>query len=248
MMLFPNGFYPFNKLRKELSMFDLPPTLYSFMESIVNYDKEESEKVKIKDLATYSKSYIFDFSYPISNFNKDEFEEIFLKHYMFRRINYDTFTSFKLHLEIKLNEIMPKYNKMLQGFNTLDFLGNTETHTRTQNETKTNQTTSSNNISSNTSDNTTSATKYSDDPQSHISDITDGSYVSEYTEVNNSGSATSSSASSGTNNSTDNGNITENITIHKGDPIEEYKKYLEVSNSIYEMIFKECDSLFYGVI
>ena len=29
---------------------------------------------------------------------------------------------------------------------------------------------------------------------------------------------------------------------------EEYKKYLDLINNIYSMIFKECDSLFYGII
>ena len=51
---------------------------------------------------------------------KSDFELNFLSHYMFRRINYDTYLSFKIHLKNKLNEIMPAYNKMfdmLQGWN-----------------------------------------------------------------------------------------------------------------------------------
>ena len=43
--------FPMNKLYRELSQCDLPPTLYSIMESIVNFDREE--KVKIKDLLPY---------------------------------------------------------------------------------------------------------------------------------------------------------------------------------------------------
>lgn len=235
--------FPMSKLYKELTMCDLPPTLYSIMESIVNFDREE--KVKIKDLAKYSKEVIFDFTYPLSeNLNKDEFEEIFLKHYMFRRINYDTLTSFKIHLDVKLNSIMPKYNLMLDGFKNVNFLGNVETHYRSEENSKT--TNSSNSINSSSSDTTNSKTKYSDTPQNHIEDITDGSYVTEYTDVTNTGTATSNS--SGSNNIVDNGNVIENITITRSDSIEEYKKYLEVLNSIYEMIFKECDSLFYGLV
>ena len=241
-MLFPMMF-PMNKLYKELTMCDLPPTLYSIMESIVNFDREE--KIKIKDLAKYSKDVIFDFNYPISNnFNKDEFEEIFLKHYMFRRINYDTLTSFKIHLDVKLNSIMPKYNLMLEGFNSLNFLGDVETHYRKEHNSKT--TNSSNTINNSSSDTTNSQTKFSDTPQDHIEDVTDGSYVNEFTDITNTGTATSNST--GSNNITDNGNITENITITRADEIDEYKKYLEVMNSIYEMIFKECDSLFYGIV
>ena len=269
MMLFPNGFIDFNRIRKELSFNQDPPTLYSIMESIVNYDKEESEKVKIRDLPKYAKDTIFNFTYPTSEFlNKDEFEEIFLKHYMFRRINFDTVESFRIHLDVKLNSIMPKYLLMLDGFSKLNFLGDVETHTRVTSENNTKVATSedtsnksetgSNSLSSSTSDSNTSTTKYSDTPQDHLTDVTDGSYITEYTEITNSGTASNTSNSTNTvsstnvlnksSNSTDNTATNETITITRADEIDEYKKYLEVCNSIYEMIFKECDSLFYGVI
>lgn len=248
-MIFPNGFCDFRRLRKELSMNDDPPTLYSFMESIVNYDKEESEKVKIKDLPIYAKDTIFNFTYPLSEYiNKDEFEELFLKHYMFRRINFDTLTSFRIHLDVKLNSIMPKYNKMMDGFVTLNFLGDTETHIRSQSDSKTTQGNNTSNISTSTSDSTESENKYSDTPQNSIQDVKDGIYVSEFTDITNTSTGSSTSNSSSTNSSTDNGSLNERIDITRADSLDEYKKYLEVMNSIYEMIFKECDSLFYGVI
>ena len=221
----------------------LPPTLYSFMESIANYDKEE--KTKIKDLAKASRSVIFDFDYPISNaLGKERFEELFLKHYMFRRINYDTLLSFKLHLEVKLNDIMPKYNKMMEGFNNLAFDGTIETHERVLTDNK--ETTGSNNINSTSLDSSNNKTKFSETPQNQMVDVDSGEYVSEYTDVTN--NSNGSSTSNATSNNQENETASENITIKRGDPIEEYKKYLEVSSSIYEMIFKECDSLFYGII
>lgn len=237
----------FNYILRALDMCDLPPTLYSIMESMVNYDNPEP--VKIKDLSIYAKEKIFDFDYPINElFDKDKFEDLFLKHYMFRRINYDTFTSFKLHLEVKLNEIMPKYNLMLDGFKNLDFLGDTETHTRETTDSRTTNVTGTSNINNTTTDNTKTTNKYSDTPQDLIDDITNGDYVSEYTEneVNSSGNSTSTG--SNTNNTNDNATSNEVITIHRADSIDEYKKYLEVMNNIYSMIFKECDSLFYGLI
>lgn len=256
--MFPNGIFSFNKIRKELSFNMDPPTLYSIMESIVNYDKEESEKVKIRDLPSQARSTIFNFSYPIDEeiLNKEEFETIFLKHYMFRRINFDTVESFRIHLDVKLNSIMPKYLKMLEGFKSLNFLGNVETHIREENVEGTDTTTrtdsSTSSLSSSATDTTTSTTKFSDTPQDHLTDVTDGSYINEYTEVSNSNSSSSSSNGSNSlssSNILDKTNTTsETITITKADEIEEYKKYLEVCNSIYEMIFKECDSLFYGVI
>ena len=228
---------------KALSMCDLPPTLYSIMESMVNYDNPDP--VKIKDLSTYAKSKIFDFYYPVSElFPKDKFEDLFLKHYMFRRINFDTVTSFKIHLEVKLNDIMPKYYKMLEGFIGVNFDGDVETHTRTQTDSKTS--TSNSTINNTSSDTTETENKFSDMPQDLIDDIKDDKYVTEYTQ--NKGTSSGNSNSNSSNNTTDNGNLEEIITIKRADSIDEYQKYLQVMNNIYSMIFKECDSLFYGLI
>lgn len=233
----------FKGFNDALSMCDLPPTLYSIMESMVNYDNPDP--VKIRDLSTQAKSKIFDFYYPVSElFPKDRFEDLFLKHYMFRRINYDTVTSFKLHLEVKLNDIMPKYYKMLEGFTGVNFDGDVETHTRTQTDSKTS--TSNSTINNTSSDSTETENKFSDMPQDLIDDIKDDKYVTEYTQ--NKGTSNGNSNSNSTNNTTDNGNLEETITIKRADSIDEYQKYLQVMNNIYSMIFKECDSLFYGLI
>ena len=228
-----------------LSMNDDPPTLYSIMESMVNYERDEDDQVKIKDLAEYCREKIFNFRYPLSTtISKHDFEVMFLKHYMFRRINYDTFTSFQIHLDTKLNTILPKYNKMLEGFDKIVFDGVIETHTRQtldSRETSSTGTSSSNSSASGDTDN-----RYSDTPQNSISDVKNGSYITDYT-YNQTNSNSSASTSSGTH-SNDSGRVDEEIKIVRGDPIEEYSKYLEVMNSIYEMIFKECDSLFYGII
>ena len=218
---------------KQLSTFDEPNTLYTFMESIVNYDKEDDEKVKIKDLSKYARTTIFDFEYPLTNLiTKEDFECMFLNHYMFRRINYDTLTSFKIHLQVKLNDIMPKYNKMFEGFNKIKFDGVKETHTR--------ELTNESNITSNSSDSSESEVKYSDTPEGMLNEVKDGTYMSEFTYN------TGSSEGETTSNST--GNTEESIEIIKGDSIEEYQKFIEISNNIYSLIFKECDCLFYGLI
>ena len=239
-MMFP--WIMFNEFTKELSMFDEPNTIYSFMQSIVNYNREPAEQVKIAELSKYAKDTIFDFDYPISEeIGKDKFEEMFLNHYMFRRINYDTLTSFKIHLAVKLNDIMPKYNKMVEGFNKIAFDGTIETHERVQNDT--NQSTSD--INSTTNDNSESEIKYNDTPDGQIDDIKSGEYMSEYTYNQANSNGVSNSHSTNTNN----GNIEENITIKRGDPIEEYQKFMDIQQlNIYTMIFKECDSLFYSLI
>ena len=222
-----------------------PPTLYSIMESMANYDVPEEDRVKIKNLPEATHSKIFNFNYPLSStINRNEFEELFLKHYMFRRINYDTFTSFQIHLDVKLNSIMPKYNKMLEGFESIVFDGIIETHTRETVDSRnisTSGSSSSNSSSAGDTDN-----RYSDTPENVITDVKDGNYITDYT-FNQTHSNTSSDISS-SNEEENSGTVNETISIHRGDPIEEYGKYLEVMSSIYELIFKECDSLFYGII
>lgn len=98
---------------------DKPPTLYSLLESIVNYGKDD--KQKIKDLAKYGRSTIFDFDYPLSNYiNKEKFETMILNHFLMRRIGFETFTAFQIQLNVKLNEIMPVYNKMFDSLENWD--------------------------------------------------------------------------------------------------------------------------------
>ena len=217
---------------KALTMNDEPPTLYSLMNSYVNFNKEESEKVKIIDLPNAFKDYLFDFDYPLDAEYKASFEENFLSHYMFRRIGYETYMSFKIHLKNKLNEIMDKYNAMFDEFSNLDFLGVNETHTR-------NISGSSSSQSSGTSG-TTSDNRYSDTPENQLTDVQNGTYLTDYTYNSQTGS--SSASASGTSSST------ETITIHRGDSTDEYLKYQNKINNIYTMIYKELDSLFYGII
>lgn len=222
------------RIMTDLNGADLPPTLYSFMESIVNY--ENPDPVKIKDLAGASRNKIFNFDYPINNEIKEYFEKLFLNHFMFRRINFDTFTSFQIHLSVKLNEIMPKYLKMLEGFNLLNFDGDVEKHIKIS----TNN--GENNINSTSEDSTQTENKYSDTPQGQLNKVQDGTYLTDYTLNNSRGLSNNNSHST-------NSNINnEDITITRADEIDEYMKYIKTANNIYSMLFDECNDLFYGII
>lgn len=234
-LMFPN-----KDFINSLEIYDDPPTLYSILNSIVNFGNDNP--VKIKDLPENARSTIFDFNYPSSgdNFNKADFENMFLTHYMFRRINYDTVTSFKLHLMVKLNDIMPKYLKMFKALNEIDFKGTKETHERILSDSKT----SSSSGTTNSTDSTTGDNRYSNTPQNDLTDIQQGRYLSEYTYTQNTGTGSTTSNVS----ATDSGQTTETISITRGDEIEEYTKFLEAQTNIYTMIFKECDSLFYGIL
>lgn len=108
---------------------DKPPTIYSLLESIVNYGKDD--KTKIKDLAKVGRTKIFDFDYPLSDkISKEEFECMILNHYLTRRIGFDTPTLFKIQLNVKLNEIMPMYNKMFDSISGWDIFKDGEKTTR----------------------------------------------------------------------------------------------------------------------
>lgn len=235
-----NPLFPNKDFINALEIYDDPPTLYSILNSIVNFGRDNP--VKIKDLPEYARSTIFDFNYPSvgDNFNKQDFEVMFLTHYMKRRINYDTVTDFQLHLKVKLNDIMPKYLKMFDALSEMNFKGTKEEHSRMTSDSK--STSSSGTTTS--QDATTSDNRYSNTPQNNITDVQNGTYLTEYTYTQNLGSGNTSSSVS----STDTGSTSESIVIYRGDEIEEYSKFLEAQTNIYTMIFKECDSLFYGLL
>lgn len=108
---------------------DKPPTLYSILESIVNYGTDN--KTKIKDLASNGRTKIFDFIYPLSSkINKEDFEKMILNNFIERRIGFETMTMFKIKLNVKLNEIMPVYNKMFDMLDGWDIFNDGEEYTR----------------------------------------------------------------------------------------------------------------------
>ena len=165
--------------------YNLPPTLYSILESIVNYGKDE--KTKIKDLASAGRSKIFDFDYPLTeNISKEDFECMILNHFIMRRIGYDTMTAFKIALEVKLNEVMPIYNKMFDMLEGWDLFNDGETITRSYSES------GENSIDSNST--SIMDNRYSDTPQNKLVDVQDGTYMTDYT-YNTGNNTTESSAS-----------------------------------------------------
>lgn len=205
-----------------LSISDEPPMLVDLMDSKINYNNPNP--IDVDKLPIAFRTYLFDFEYPLDDIFKEDFETTFLEHYMFRRIGYETYTSFKIHLKVKLKEIMPKYNKMLEEFPKLDFLGTKESHIRSENE---HGSSSGTNINDN---------RYSQLPQNEIEDVQNGSYMTDYT------------YNTGTTTGLADRNTDENITITRADELEEYKKFLDFSNNIYSDIFKECDALFFSVV
>lgn len=218
--------YPMNQITADLIMNPTPPTLYSILNSIANYDAEE--ETKIRDLANATHDKIFDFDYDLSEaIDKDQFEIDILNHFMMRRIGYETVTAFKLFLENKLHEILPYYNLMLDAFKDYNLFDTGEKIIRETNDNK-------NVISNSTSD---GETRYSRYPMGKLNDINNGSYVSEQTKNN-------------INNENNTNDITvtnETISRSPVDKMTIYKTFLETKDSVMTKIYKDLDILFYGI-
>lgn len=227
-----------------------PPTLYSLMQSMVNYDAEE--RTTTRNLAKQCHEEIFDFEYPLSdNVNKEEFECLILNHFIMRRIGYETFTAFQIALEVKMNEIMPNYNFLFDAMDDWTLFGKNQVTTRNVTDTRTTSSTnaSTTGLTNSTTDSNTSDRRFSATPNNSIADVQSGTYVTEYNYDQNSGNAssTSSGTASGSASTTDGGTLTERVEKTNDDSkmIDIYIKFTQRKKNIYSMIFKDLDVLFY---
>ena len=237
-----------------------PPTIYTILESIVNPNvdlNESAPEVKIKDLAKEGRGTIFNFDYPLTDkISKEKFECMILNHFLMRRIGFETVTAFRIQLDVKLNEIMPLYNKMFDAlenwniFNDGEITEKTGTDNRIINNTA--ETTNKLQNESTTNSSETSDRRNSELPQNQLELLRDGSYVSDYNyDQNNAEShdnSTSNGSSNSSNNTKDDNNYHETITRTPADKIAIYKEFQENLKSIYGMIFKDLECLFYQVI
>lgn len=223
-----------------------PPSIYDIMNAMVNFNTED--KTKTKDLAKATHSKIFDFDYPLSNnINKDDFECMILNHYIMRRIGFQTFTAFKIQLNVKLNEIMPLYNKMFDALQNWDIFNDGEVTNRYGNENRKNNTNNTLENTSNTETTTTSDRRQSNTPQNQLDNVRNGTYVTNYNYDTDSSNSSDNSNSKGTSNSTDENIYEETIEKSPADKIAILKEMQENIKSIYTMIFKDLDSLFYYI-
>ena len=202
----------------------------------VNVEAEKISKVEAEDdpysavvdilAAKYDREKIFDFNYPLSDkVNKEDFEVLILKKFKMYRIGYQTMTAFKNALEVKLNEVMPKYNKMFNMLDGWDLFNDGERETRNVIDSRNTNSTSSSN-GTNISDR-----RYSELPQNRLEDVQDGKYITDYNYDTDTNSMT------GNNSINDNGTLNETINRSPSDKIKLYKEFQDDVNSIYTMIF-----------
>lgn len=213
-----------NDLLTAIENMQLPPTLYSLMNSIANFGKDESEQVNTYNLSKASRTRIFDFEYELTeNIDKEEFECMILDHFIMRRIGFETLTMFKIQLKNKIKTIMPLYNKLFDSLDGWNLFADGEIIT--EDGSSENTTTMEND----------SKTSFSDTPQNHIENINNNSYVTDYTHNTSDGESTSNSSNEKT------------TTRTIGDKMSLYKEFITYKQNVYDLIFKDLECLFYGL-
>ena len=135
---------------------------------------------------------------------------------------------------------MPRYNKLFDMLDGWDLYNDGEVTTRIQTDNGTN--TLNNTINANNTN--ISDRRNSNVPQNELEDVQNGSYMTDYNYDTNTDSNTTVSNTSGNNSNTTN----EEITRSPSDKIRIYKEFMENVNNIYSLIFKDLDSLFYGLV
>lgn len=234
------NFYQWNLIPKIPTNNIEPPTIFSILQSIVNFGKEE--KTKVPNLAKEGHERIFNFDYPLTNkVNKEKFECMILNHFLMRRINFDTVLIFQIQLENKLNEIMPFYNKLFDSIDGWDLFEN-EVHDLTSDTTTSDSTNSTNNISSSNDDDI----RNSNMPQSQIDNVKDGKYLTNYTysQSNSNSDSNSNSTSNGTNKNI----LHETRNRTPSEKLEVYKAFQDEIKNVYSLLFKDLECLFYQII
>lgn len=225
-----------------------PPSIYDILNAMANFDKPENEQIKVSQLAEQMHARIFDFNYPLSkNVSRATFETMLLNKFLMRRIGFETFTAFKIQLNVKLNEIMPRYNKLFDALENWDIFKDGETIER---EGEDNTITDNINELSNTSTNNTenvSDRRKSNTPQNQLQNVRDGSYVTNYDYDTDNVKSNDSSNSKGTSNTKNDNKYWETIKHSPSDKIKIFQEMQENINNIYTLIFNDLEDLFYSM-
>ena len=232
---------------------------YSGLTASVGYS--QIEKVIEK-----SKEKIFDFDFPIFDERyRSVIETKILKHFYTREIGLETVGLWKLKLNVKMNEIMPYYNQMYksallefnplydvdvtrkhEGANTGDknsvetngeTSGVSEAYSDNENTEKSSKGTNNGSVSNTSKNNTNHLDKYSDTPQGSVSDLTNGTYLTNAREITDNESSNTNSKSSNDsqlnenevrkNNRESKRTVNRNLTGEKKESLKNTEQYLE---------------------
>lgn len=175
---------------------------------------EESQDHPIDDVIVAALPKVYDFSFPIYDESyRSVIETKILKHYYTREIGLETVGLWKHFLNMRLNEIMPYYNKLysseLLTFNPLYDVDYYTDADRNIGHDENTSTSGSGSDSTSTNDSSTSASKstdkYSDTPQGALTGLENDQYLTDARIVNNNGNTTGNSSSNSNNSYSGNG-------------------------------------------
>ena len=218
-----------------------PPTLYELLSAQYSDTTDN-----INDLIDKGVSYIFDgLTYPKIDYRFDRyFRILFVSHFFTRRIGFETYLSFRIHLQAKLNIVIPKYSNLIKQLEKNDYMfGIIETTSRKNNDIRDIKSFSESLGESETNVKTDNI--YSDTPQSRLDLVRNGDYATEYNNTENINKGTDKSNTSGNSNSV--GSSNEEVKHESINLIEVYK-LLNDNNFMMNNILKEFDCLFYQLV
>lgn len=153
---------------------------------------------KVEEIIASSLDKVFDFNFPIFDESyRSVLETKILRHYYTREIGFETVGLWKHFLKTRLNEIMPKYNKLYEAealeFDPFANMDYTETYEGEGAGTNSNSDTGSlsedirDDRSSERDWDDTSMDKFSDTPQGAVTNLTNGSYLTNARQIVRSG-------------------------------------------------------------
>ena len=207
--------------------------------------------------------FTFDYDFYSDNLHdKETFEKLFISHFYFREIGFETPERFKMKLQAKLNLIMPYYRQLaltewekvrsIEQMMTSKNLTETTEHTQSiqgNSETQSNQSSTSNATQSTTSNNESKASNLADGVSQ--SSLTDGYLTStgKTEQTDNSQSEASGNANQNITGINEQ-QLTEKTTFtSKGDigvqtPAYAITEWRKVIINLNQMIINECEDLF----
>lgn len=206
------------------------------------------ELLGVNEVIEKALPFIFDFTFPIFNENyRQTLERKIIKHYYTREIGYETVGLWKLKLGIKLNEIMPYYNKLYKS-ELLDF-NPLLTENRTKSGIRNNDSTSTHNEKEKETNSgvTNNWSVESDTPQGGLSGVINDNYLSYASKQNNDTNSDRNKQSNGNNVTNNNETWEETSHGYNGNASELLTKYRETFLNIDMMIISELENLFMGV-
>lgn len=147
------------------------PKLQNICESLLRLETEVSYD-EVADLIEQTREQIFCFDYPIFDENyRKVLETKIIKNYLDREIGFETLGLFLLHLDNKLNNIMPLYNQLykseLYTFNPFYDVDVTRTHNLKGEGTQ--------------NDNSQAISKFAQTPQNMLNGLLDDNYLTNAT-------------------------------------------------------------------